>query len=134
MWRSRIAVGAVTVAVLGLGLAALFSTGSGSGTNPATVEVVGVANPPGGITVRQSEITIPNVMGESVTQAAQSFFSLGFEAVYAANIAEPGATPGTVLEQSPAGGSKGTLDETTIHLTIAKSAAGSVRIVPHRKG
>ena len=134
MWRSRIVVAVVTLFVLWLGLAALYSTGGGSGTNPSTEEVVGVANPPGGIAVQQSGITIPNVMGESVTQAARSFFSLGFQAVYAASIAEPGATPGTVLQQSPAGGSNRTLDDTTIHLTIAETAASSVRIVAHRNG
>ena len=132
MWRSRIAVAAVTVAVLGLGLLALFSTSSG--TNPPKVEVVGLANPPGGPTSQQAEITIPNVRGESATQASQAFFSLGFQLVYGASIAEPGVTPGTVLEQTPAAGSMKTLDDTSIHLSIAESSAGSVRIIPHRPG
>ena len=134
MWRSRIAVAAVTVVVLGLGLAALFSTGRGSGTNPAAVAVVGVANPSGGITVPQSEITIPDVRGETGAQASQAFFALGFHAVYAANITQPGANAGAVLEQVPTAGSKVALGDTTIHLTIAASGPSSVRFVPHRKG
>ena len=131
MWRSRIALAVVAAAVLGVGLAALFSTGSG--TTPPTVEVVGVANAPGGPTARQAEITIPNVIGESAAQAAQAFFSLGFEVVDAANVAEPGQTPGTVVGQMPAAGSMTTLAATSIHLSIAEGAAGSVRIVPHAR-
>ena len=99
MWGSRFAVAAVTVVVLGLGLAALFSTGSG--TNPPTVEFVGVASPPGG-TAPRAEIVIPNVIGESAAQASQAFFSLGFQEVDAATIAEPGETPGTVVKKCPA--------------------------------
>ncbi len=132
MWGSRIAVAAVTVAVLALGLAALFSTGRG--TNPPTVEFVGVANPPGGLTAPQAEITIPNVIGESAAQASQAFFSLGFQVVDAATIAEPGETPGTVVEQMPGAGSMTTLDDTSVHLSIAQSATGSVRIIPRRTG
>lgn len=94
----------------------------------ATVEI-GVAN-----TSVQSEITIPNVRGETGAQASQVFFSLGFQAVYATNITEPGEKAGTVLDQMPAAGSRGTLDDTTIHLTIAASGPGSVRFVPHPKG
>jgi beta-lactam-binding protein with PASTA domain len=90
---------------------------------------IGVAN-----TSVQSEITIPIVRGETGPQASQEFFSLGFQAVYVTNITQPGAKAGTVLEQMPAAGSRGKLDDTTIHLTIAASGPGSVRFIPHPKG
>ena len=130
MRLSRITIVAITAAVLGLGLTALFSA-SGGTTQPnsvATVEI-GVANPS-----TQSEITIPNVRGETGAQASQAFFALGFQVVSAANITQPGVKAGTVLEQVPAAGSKVALDDTTIHLTIAASGPSSVRFVPHRRG
>ena len=58
----------------------------------------------------------------------------GSRSVYAANITQPGAKAGTVLEQVPAAGSKVALGDTTIHLTIAASGPSSVRFVPHRSG
>jgi hypothetical protein len=99
---SRILIAVVTAAVLGLGLTALFSAGGGTTqTNSVTTVEIGVANPS-----VQSEITVPDVRGETGAQASQSFFALGFQAVYAANITQPGAKAGTVLEQVPAAGSK----------------------------
>lgn len=130
MRLSRIIIAAVTVAVLGLGLTALFSAGGGTTqTNSVATVEVGVAN-----TSVQSEVTVPDVRGETEAQASQAFFSLGFQAVYAANSIQPGARAGTVLEQTPAAGSRVALDSTTIHLTIAASGPGSVRFVPHRTG
>jgi hypothetical protein len=129
MRLSRIVIAAVTVVVLGLGLTALFNAGGTTQTNSVATVNIGVANTP-----VQSEITIPNVRGEPAAQASQAFFSLGFEAVYAANITEPGEEAGTVVEQMPAAGSRGTLDNTTIHLMIAASGPGNVQLVPHPKG
>jgi beta-lactam-binding protein with PASTA domain len=130
MRLSRIVIAAVTVTVLGLGLAALFNAGGGTTqTKPVATVEIGVAN-----TSIQPEITIPNVRGETAAQASQVFFSLGFQAVHAADITEPGEKAGTVVEQLPAAGSRGTLDNTTIHLTIAASGPGNVRFVPHLNG
>jgi PASTA domain len=131
MRLSRIIIAAVTAAVLGLGLTALLSTGSGTTqANSVTTVELGVTPP----SIHLSEITVPDVRGETGTQASQAFFSLGFQAVYAANITQPGAKAGTILEQVPAAGSKVALDDTTIHLTIAASGPSSVRFVPHRRG
>ncbi len=130
MRLSRIIIVAVTAAVLGLGLTALFSASGGTTqTNSVATVEIGVANPS-----IQSEITVPNVRGETGAQASQAFFALGFQVVSAANITQPGAKAGTVLEQVPAAGSKVALDDTTVHLTIAASGPSSVRFVPHRKG
>jgi len=130
MRPSRILIAAVTAAVLGLGLTALFSAGGGTTqTNSAATVEIGTAHPS-----VHSEITVPDVRGETGAQASQAFFALGFEAVYAANVAQPEAKAGTVLEQEPAAGSKVALDATTVHLTIAASGPGSVRYVPHRRG
>jgi beta-lactam-binding protein with PASTA domain len=130
MQPSRILIAAVTAAVLGLGLTALFSAGGGTTqTNSVATVEIGIANPS-----VHSEITVPDVRGETGAQASQAFFALGFQAVYAANTTQPGAKAGTVLEQVPAAGSKVALDDTTIHLTIAASGPGSVRFVPHRRG
>ena len=116
MRLSRIIIAAVTAAVLGLGLTALFSASGGTTqTNSVATLEVGVANPS-----IQSEITVPNVRGETGAQASQAFFALGFQVVSAANITQPGAKAGTVLEQVPAAGSKVALDDTTVHLTIAR--------------
>ena len=82
----------------------------------------------------QSEITVPNVRGETGAQASQAFFALGVQVVSAANVTQPGVKAGTVLEQVPAAGSKVALNDTTIHLTIAASGPSSVRFVPHRRG
>ena len=130
MRSSRIIIAAVTASVLGLGLTALFSASGGTtqGNPVATVEI-GVANPS-----IQSEITVPNVRGETGAQASQAFFALGVQVVSAANITQPGVKAGTVLEQVPAAGSKVALNDTTIHLTIAASGPSSVRFVPHRRG
>jgi len=130
MRLSRIIIAAVTAAVLGLGLTALFSAGGGTmQTNSVAKVEIGVAN-----ASIQSEITVPNVRGETGAQASQAFFALGFQAVYAANITQPGAKAGTVLEQVPVAGSKVALEDTTIHLSIAASGPSSVRFVPHRSG
>ena len=129
MRLSRIIIVAATAAVLGLGLTALFSAGGGTTQSSVATVEIGVAHPS-----IQSEITVPDVRGETGAQASQAFFALGFQAVYAANIAQPEAIAGTVLEQVPAAGSKVALDDTTIHLTIAASGPGSVRFVPHRRG
>jgi beta-lactam-binding protein with PASTA domain len=131
MRLSRIIIAAVTAAVLGLGLTALFSAGGGTTqTNSVATVEIGVTNPS-----VQSEITVPEVRGETGSQASQAFFALGFQAVYAANVTQPEAKAGTVLEQVPAAGSKVALDDTTIRLTIATSGApSSVRFVPHRRG
>ena len=130
MRPSQVIVAAATVVVLGVGLAALFSAGGGSTQTKAVTTVeVGVAN-----TSAQSEITIPDVRGETGPQASQAFFALGFQSVYAANITQPGAKPGIVLQQEPLAGSKVTLANTTIHLMIAASSPGSVRYLPHRSG
>jgi beta-lactam-binding protein with PASTA domain len=132
----RIAVVAGTaVAVFGLGLAAMFSTGGGTPqtTTEGTIEV-GVANRSPYYVSTGTKITIPNVRGESVTQAAQAFFSLGFQIVNVSNLDQPGATPGKVLEQRPAAGSMVPLGNTSLYLTVAGSAPGTVRIVPHTKG
>jgi PASTA domain len=129
MRLSRTTIAAVTALVLGLGLTALFSASGGTPQSDSVAPVeIGVAN-----TSIQSEITVPNVRGEAGTQASQAFFALGFQAVSAANITQPGAKSGTVLEQVPAAGSKVALDDTTIHLTIAASPS-SVRFVLHRRG
>src|SRR5277367_5888845 len=126
MRLSQIIIAAVTALVLGLGLTALFSASGGTtrSNSVATVEI-GVANP----SIR-SEITVPNVRGETGAQASQAFFALGFQVVSAANITQPGAKAGMVLEQVPAAGSKVALDDTTIHLTIAASGPSSIRFVP----
>ena len=130
MRPSRIIIAAVTAAVLGLGLTALFSAGGGTTqTNSVATVEVGEAKPS-----IQSEITVPNVRGETGVQASQAFFALGLQAVYAADITQPGAKAGTVLEQLPAAGSRVALDDTAIHLTIAASGPSSVRFVPHRRG
>ena len=50
-----------------------------------------------------------------------SVLRVGLQAVYAADITQPGAKAGTVLEQLPAAGSRVALDDTTIH-----------RRLPHR--
>ena len=130
MRPSRIIIAAVAASVLGLGLTALFSASGGAtqGNPVATVEI-GVANPS-----IQSEITVPNVRGETGAQASQAFFALGVQVVSAANVTQPGVKAGTVLEQVPAAGSKVALNDTTIKLTIAASGPGSVRFVPHRRG
>jgi beta-lactam-binding protein with PASTA domain len=133
-----LAVAAITIAVLVLGLVALFSTGSGTPqtttANTVWVGISGGKNVGSELILGPAEITIPNVKGESETQAAQAFFSLGFQVVNAANIAEPGETPGTVLDQFPAAGTKVDVNQTSVRLTVAASAPGGVRIVPHTKG
>jgi beta-lactam-binding protein with PASTA domain len=113
----------------------MFSTGGGTTqtTTEGTIDV-GVANRSPYSVNTGTKITIPNVRGESVTQAAQAFFSLGFEIVNVSKLDQPGATPGKVLEQSPAAGSMVPLGNTSIYLTVAGSAPETVRIVPHTKG
>jgi beta-lactam-binding protein with PASTA domain len=122
-----------TVAVFGLGLVALFSTGGGTPqtTTQATIEV-GVANGSSYDIETGTKIPIPDVRGESETQAAQAFFSLGYQSVNVSNVHQPGATPGKVLEQMPAPGSKVALG--SVYLTVGSSSAGIVRIVPNTKG
>lgn len=130
MRTSRLITAVVTLAVFALGLTALFSAGGGTAqTNALPTVEIGVAKTP-----VQSAITIPNVKGETVVQASQTFFDLGFQAVYAANVNAPGERAGTVVEQMPAAGSRGTLVDTSVHLTVAASNRGAVRFVPHRKG
>ena len=97
MQLSRIIVAAVTATVLGLGLTVLFSAGGGTTqTNSVATVEIGVAHPS-----IQSEITVPNVRGETGAQASQAFFALGFQVVYAANITQPGAKAGTVWSKCP---------------------------------
>jgi hypothetical protein len=131
---SRIAaVAGTTIAVFGLGLVALFSTGGGlpQTSTERTIEV-GLANR--SPYAMGTKMTIPNVRGESETQAAQAFFSLGFQVVNVSNVDQPGETPRTVLEQVPAAGSKVPLDNSSVYLTVAAPAPGVVRIVPQRSG
>jgi hypothetical protein len=100
---------AAVVVVLGLGLAALFSTGSSTGppSTTATTSVFRASETPQTTTHAHGAgpvtITVPDVRGESEAEAVSELTSIGLD------VQTSGAccgTPGYIAGQAPGSGSK----------------------------
>jgi len=135
--KSHLVVIAATALVLGLGLTALFVGTSGeTGPTPtATVrpyvrleiqggttgttfncgEGSGVASAPGA--VAGTTVTVPNVVGESMTKAETALYCAGFKYTVL-SVPTQSAPAGSILDQSPAAGTVMELPG-TVHLTVA---------------
>ena len=136
--KSHLFVIAATALVLGLGLSALFLGTSGeTGPTPTTTvrpyvgveiqggttgttfdcgEGSGVVAPPGAA-VAGVTVTVPNVVGESMTKAETALSCAGLEYTLL-SVPTPSAPAGSILDQSPAAGTMMELPG-TVHLTVA---------------
>ncbi len=129
-------VPAATLVVLGLGLSALFLGTSGTKlpTRTVTSWVGDSAQPkptstnfdcgrgsetvaPPGAAVAGATVTVPNVVGESTTQAETALHCAGFKYTLL-SVPTQSAPAGSILDQSPAAGAMTELPG-TVHLTVA---------------
>jgi eukaryotic-like serine/threonine-protein kinase len=72
------------------------------------------------IWISNAKVEVPNVVGRTEAQARSTLFNQGFEVDYATEVVTDQFAPGTVVEQSPEGGTlakKGSL----VTLTLAKA-------------
>ncbi len=74
------------------------------------------------IVVSNAQVKVPNVVGKSDQEARRALFDQGFEVTYAAEVESSEAAPGTVIRQSPSGGSTAKKGS-TVTLTLAKEPA-----------
>jgi beta-lactam-binding protein with PASTA domain/predicted Ser/Thr protein kinase len=73
------------------------------------------------LTVSNGKITVPNVNGETESQARSNLSNAGFNSVTTSNQPSSSQPAGTVLSQSPAGGTAADPASTTVNLVIAQA-------------
>jgi serine/threonine-protein kinase len=82
----------------------------------------GQSAPPGSavtLTVSNGKVSVPNVVGQTVSDAKSSLANAGFNNV-TTSTQSSNQTPGTVLSQTPAGGAQADPANTTVNLVVAQ--------------
>jgi serine/threonine-protein kinase len=81
-----------------------------------------------------AQVKIPNVTGESLSQAKSDLHAAGFDSV-TTSTQTSSATPGTVINQSPSGGTLAVPSSTTVSLVVATAPkTPPKKTVPDVKG
>ena len=89
--------------------------------DPAAYETVDAGSAVA-IWVSNAQVEVPNVKGRTEAQARTDLFNQGFEVAYDTEVETSEFAPGTVVDQTPAGGEKAKKGS-LVTLTLAKAPA-----------